>query len=225
MEMQIMTKKIDNKGLSLVELIISIAIMAILVGVLAPQMVKYVEKARKVKIEKEASEFMRAAQVALVEVTSQGKEPQGDSIHNKIKIREDDKNNPFYKDKAGKLYGNLTNWTFRYGVVTKVVDGKVINATNAPFADEFFKLLGISYGETEWKSGKTPIPISGVGVKGNEYGSLTKECKFQVFYDGDGNMIIEYSRQGYFVRMENSILVLSEKIKDAGKKYFTSWQE
>lgn len=39
-------KKMNNKGFSLVELIIVIAIMAILVGVLAPQYIKYVEKSR-----------------------------------------------------------------------------------------------------------------------------------------------------------------------------------
>lgn len=36
--------KMNNKGFSLVELIIVIAIMAILVGVLAPQLLKYIEK-------------------------------------------------------------------------------------------------------------------------------------------------------------------------------------
>ena len=39
-------KKTNNKGFSLVELIIVIAIMAILVGVLAPQYLKYVEKSK-----------------------------------------------------------------------------------------------------------------------------------------------------------------------------------
>ena len=40
-------KEMNNKGFSLVELIIVIAIMAILVGVLAPQFIKYVEKSRE----------------------------------------------------------------------------------------------------------------------------------------------------------------------------------
>ena len=39
-------KQKNNKGFSLVELIVVIAIMAVLVGVLAPQFIKYVEKSR-----------------------------------------------------------------------------------------------------------------------------------------------------------------------------------
>ena len=40
-------KKLDNKGFTLVELIIVIAIIAVLAAVLAPQYVKYIERSRQ----------------------------------------------------------------------------------------------------------------------------------------------------------------------------------
>lgn len=203
-----MSKRMDNKGLSLIELIVTIAIMAVLMVVITPQMIRYVGRARQVKIEKEASEFIRAAQIAYVQVSAQGNGPKSDSVKNKTQST-----SPYYKN--GTLYGNLTNWTVHNGVVA--------GASNGPFADEFFSILGITYGKN-WKSGNSTITISEKQPKINPAGSLTKECIFQVFYDKDGNMVVEYSREGYFVRMENSLLVESVKIKNDKDKHFTSWQ-
>lgn len=42
-------KKRNNQGFSLIELIIVVAILAVLVGILAPQFLKYVERAKRVK--------------------------------------------------------------------------------------------------------------------------------------------------------------------------------
>ncbi|MCR5251221.1 MAG: prepilin-type N-terminal cleavage/methylation domain-containing protein [Lachnospiraceae bacterium] len=49
-----------NKGFSLVELIIVIAIMAILVGVMAPQLIKYIEKS-KVSADTQAADAVHTA--------------------------------------------------------------------------------------------------------------------------------------------------------------------
>lgn len=70
----------ENKGFSLVELIIVIAIMAILIGVLAPQYVKYVEKSRESKDESAAGEIYELANVIAADVDFLGKINIGDKI-------------------------------------------------------------------------------------------------------------------------------------------------
>lgn len=60
-------KKMNNKGFSLVELIIVIAIMAVLMGVLAPQFLKYVEQSRQQSDLTSFSEVENAAKVALAQ--------------------------------------------------------------------------------------------------------------------------------------------------------------
>lgn len=56
-------ENMNNKGFSLVELIIVIAIMAILIVVLAPQYLKYVEKSRVSSDQTTIVEFINAMQV------------------------------------------------------------------------------------------------------------------------------------------------------------------
>lgn len=58
----------NNKGFSLVELIIVVAIMAVLIGVLAPQYIKYVEKSKKSTDEKMARELLEMANVITADV-------------------------------------------------------------------------------------------------------------------------------------------------------------
>ena len=60
-------RKKDNKGFTLVELVIVIAILAILVGLLAPQYTKYVEKSRKSADVDNMEEMVKAVQVYAVD--------------------------------------------------------------------------------------------------------------------------------------------------------------
>lgn len=59
----------DNKGFSLVELIVVVAIMAVLMVVLAPAMLRYVEKTRIQKDDSAASEVANALELALADET------------------------------------------------------------------------------------------------------------------------------------------------------------
>ncbi len=62
-------KKTNNAGFSLVELIVVIAIMAVLVGVLAPQLLRYVERSRVSTDNQAVAEVANAIKIAMADET------------------------------------------------------------------------------------------------------------------------------------------------------------
>lgn len=60
-------KKLNNKGFSLVELIIVVAIMAVLVGLLAPQFLKYVNRSKYSTDLKNAQEIATVVQTLITD--------------------------------------------------------------------------------------------------------------------------------------------------------------
>ena len=72
-------KKKDNKGFTLVELVIVVAILAILVGILAPQYTKYVEKSRQSADVSNLENIVKGFKVAAAD-TDYNVIPAGDDV-------------------------------------------------------------------------------------------------------------------------------------------------
>ena len=150
-------KKKDNKGFTLVELVIVVAILAILVGILAPQYTKYVEKSIKAA---DASNLENLV-TAFKTVASDGTEDHVDAGEYTITI--------------GKNGSNITE-----------KDKPVVNADNRPgFVSTFESFVGenwksdIKLKSKKWtNNGKldgTPLnEIKAVLTVGND-GSVTVE--------------------------------------------------
>lgn len=64
---KLLNKKKNNKGFTLVELVIVVAILAILVGLLAPQYAKYIEKSRQSADVNNMEELVKAIEVYSVD--------------------------------------------------------------------------------------------------------------------------------------------------------------
>ena len=71
----------NKKGFTLVELIVVLAILAVLAGLLVPALTGYIDKAKKSKYMLDAKQCMTAFQAELVELYAQGISPT--SINNK----------------------------------------------------------------------------------------------------------------------------------------------
>lgn len=67
MVMKLFSKKRKDKGFSLVELIVVVAIMAVLIGVLVPTLVRNVEKSRLSKDKSALDEVKNAVEIALAD--------------------------------------------------------------------------------------------------------------------------------------------------------------
>lgn len=75
--------KKNQQGFSLIELIIVIAIMAILIGVMAPSLLRYIEKTKETKRIADADTFRRCYEIANIDVTTyQGITPESGGFLN-----------------------------------------------------------------------------------------------------------------------------------------------
>ena len=104
-------KENANKGFSLVELIVVIAIMAVLIGILAPQFLKYVERSRQSTDKQNVDSIVSALEVYSVDETVATADQIGDGAVIKLtgtSAAVDTSNATLNADKALKAAGIST---------------------------------------------------------------------------------------------------------------------
>lgn len=159
-------KKKDNKGFTLVELVIVVAILAILVGILAPQYTKYVEKSRKAADAANLENMVTAFKTAASDGT--------DQIN------------------AGK-YTITINKEKQTGDVYTVVEVANLNNTtgvNATSATDITTLIG-TYAGTDWT--KTKLKSSKWTSNENSTGDALDHISATLTVENDGGINVEYT--------------------------------
>ena len=121
-----MKKEMNNKGFSLVELIIVIAIMAVLIGVLAPQYLKYVNNSKVSTDITNAESIATAYNVAVADNDTSTLAATGTSIAGGTTIYSDTSRTivaPAPKATTGNW---VVNWDSANGVTTITLNGVAI---------------------------------------------------------------------------------------------------
>ena len=127
-------KRLGNKGFSLVELIVVIAIMAVLVGVLAPTLIKNVEKSRESKDVQNLDSVKEAITTVLSDQkyydTLYNNEVYVNGATGAVTIKTDvatgDKALDEIKDSIGSTEVKMSSKKYKDSTVTyKIVNGKV----------------------------------------------------------------------------------------------------
>lgn len=121
-------KKLGNKGFSLVELIVVIAIMAILTVVIAPQFMRYIEKSRESVDVQTIDSVKSALQAALAD------EDAWDSIKTDVYI--DFANGGDYKDASGTVIAKDRAYTDAHKDLTDEINEN-LNKTVAFKSDKY----------------------------------------------------------------------------------------
>ena len=150
-------KAINNKGFSLVELIIVIAILAILAGVLAPQLIKYIDSSRKSTDVQNGQAIATAVNIALAneKAYNEAKTTGGTYKLDDCLVSSTD----LFEKKVGEILGaNLPNPKYNSSIFTDfciVIDNSgdglsfkiyPYDGTTTPIdADELYPTVGDNY--------------------------------------------------------------------------------
>lgn len=140
-------KKTNNKGFSLVELIIVIAIMAVLVGVLAPAYMRYVENARKSRDISAMDSVLNTVEASLIDATVRSDDAFTVIIH----VNSTDTGSGAYTGVA-----NTGNTNAVWFEIDPAVAGSM-SAAETALGAELYDVLGVYELAGDWQIGGTDI--------------------------------------------------------------------
>jgi len=124
--------KSNNKGFSLVELIVVIAIMAILVGAIAPQVIKYIDSSKQSKDKSNLSTIYSAVNTAIADTASTSSEAISEAS---TAVALDSYGGSTFQENLEGILGTLSNVKMSNGNVPTV---KVVKETSGKYTVEVF---------------------------------------------------------------------------------------
>lgn len=183
----------NNKGFSLVELIIVIAIMAILAGAIAPALIRYIDKARASRATDEARVIVNATEAALA--TKAGEDAP--VVYNNT-----------FVDAGGNSVnvGLVTNW-----ILAETQTGTLLSETDPEYSNyivskEILENLSSSsnhnYKFFNFTGSKTNI----IGMNCNQFASSYRDCPGVIIVYGPNGkvLMLEYFNYGCLIHYENN---------------------
>lgn len=202
----------NNRGFSLVELIVVIAIMVILIAMLVPQVIGYMEASKRVALKADAKQIYVATQAALIDSMVQHPTVLNESF------------NFTMPDGYGgtKAVGRVTNFAFAYSQSNNGInDPGQMTSADKIIARNVLERLGWE----DTTSARYPFKVkrNPVGRNVNEYQKETGQPGFMVAYNTDGTLeFIEWGEGGYLVHVDNSGQSISI-VKNGSFSNYSGW--
>ena len=211
-----MEKKSKNSGFSTVELIVSIAIIAVIVGWMVPSLIGQIEKAKEVKALTEARAIYVTAQYAIISAQTE----TSDSFQYAIKFLQNVNGNEmelgrFSNQSLYKYLKETSGSGSLSSAKSKQTDYYIASqlAGSIPGADEEIT-------ESTLKD-KSPFGDTHSTLYISQHPEIYGKVVFALTYDSSGKIVtFQCVYSGYFMQLEGSTMV-AEKVSDSTK--FNDW--
>lgn len=177
----------NNKGFSLIELIVVIAIMIILIALLVPNVLGYVDKTEKLAVMEEAKVVYEAAQITMAT----------EWVNNATIFTDESK----YGTYNGQKVGFFTNWAIAYNQDNS---GHTNGAGMSEVDNLIARGLLEQMGWADANATRYPFKSTAVACDKtvNEYEKQNHQPGIVVLYDNYGAVTyFEWGRNGYLVRI------------------------